>query len=221
MVFPPTHDREAEDRRDRVKTTRLKKGAKVFARILTSGELPNGRVLDPETLRLLQIKLGDEYILFDEEDGRVSLLGTVEVGKVKDPGHLLVRSSTSVGEGGSFMTGTGTSGPITCEWCGTEWNEDADPDDGGGEDVGFVVFNGIQVVRECCGKLFDVLFSELGRRFFEKYLQRLVDDPFANPWETRQIFEAAKKVRDKGADLVGQADDALDGIKFTHKDKPF
>lgn len=209
--------------RENITTTRLTKGAKVFARILTSGELANGRVLDPETLRLLQIKLGDEYILFDEEDGRVSLLGTVEVGKVKDPGQLLVRSSESVGEGGSFMLGTGTSGPITCEWCGSEWNEDADPDNGGGEDIGFVDFNGIQVVRECCGKVFDVLFSELGEKFFERFLDRVV----ANPWnprlkfQTQRILNATRAIRDKAHELKTSTNEALDGIKFTRKERPF
>lgn len=193
------------------KKTTLARGAKVWAKLLTTGPRPNGRVLHRETLELLQKKLGEDWILVEQENGEVSLCGTVEVGKVREAGSLLIRSkgvSLGPSELRVFESFGGTSGPITCEWCGREWNEDADPENGGGEDLSILYFNGSQIVGECCGKLFDNLFAELGRTFFEHYLKRLARGE-GEDFEIRGLFEAVRKIRDRGREVVAKASEAL------------
>lgn len=66
----------------------------------------------------------------------------------------------------------GSDGPETCEICGTEHPEEGD---GGAYIVS--TFLGLRVVEECCGKVLDVIYSESGEEFCQRYLEEFAANP--------------------------------------------
>ncbi len=69
----------------------------------------------------------------------------------------------------------GTTGPVTCEGCGTEHNE---LDISASSRI-IDQLLGVQIVEECCGKAIDMLYNEFGEEFFEKFLAEYAENPLS------------------------------------------
>ncbi len=103
-----------------------------------------------------------------------------------------------------------TEGGPLCEVCGTEWPE--------GTSVILDRFLGLQLVEECCGRLFDVLYQEIGEEFCQAFLEDFAKNPTdaqfsvlkiilkdlpkklrARAQETTEIAEVAEKIADESS----------------------
>lgn len=67
---------------------------------------------------------------------------------------------------------TGTTRAVTCEICGTAFLERAH-----GDDLHLANFLGRQVVLECCGKIIDLAYDEMGESFATEFLDDYANDP--------------------------------------------
>lgn len=67
----------------------------------------------------------------------------------------------------------GTTVGITCEPCGTNHPELNPNDDSRTVDT----FLGLQMVEECCGRAFDVLYGEIGEEFTLAFLEDFTENP--------------------------------------------
>lgn len=98
---------------------------------------------------------------------------------------------------------SGTDGGETCGLCGTEFKE--------GESVTRGRFLGIDFVEDCCGKVFDVLYEEIGEEFAIAFLEDFAKDPGAERFYVLRrtllrVFEIAAK---NLAESHGQVDSLL------------
>jgi len=62
---------------------------------------------------------------------------------------------------------------VVCELCGTQHPE-LDPNDDGRIIDRFL---GLQVVEECCGRVFDILYREIGEEFALQFLRDFAENP--------------------------------------------
>jgi hypothetical protein len=173
---------------------------KAWAKILNSEDRINGAKIGEAMLE--NFAKQDGFIPIVEDDGSLSIAKEVEVGNVTDPGDILTRSSKPVGPGARHwcIDHCGTSGPVTCEWCGTTWNDDPEyEENGGGEDVSLSSFGGFTIVDECCGAVLDRLFLRLGEPFFEAHLRVFCEDPLSeeNHFTRKRIIQAVKDMRER------------------------
>jgi hypothetical protein len=67
----------------------------------------------------------------------------------------------------------GTTMAVTCELCGTEHPQRHVHEDG----YTLCSFLGMQVVEQCCGKVFDILYNEVREKFTLAFLQEFAARP--------------------------------------------
>lgn len=70
-----------------------------------------------------------------------------------------------------------SSHALVCELCGTKYLAIGNT---GKDSEIYFQFLGYRGVLDCCGKLIDILYQQLGKDFFERTLAEFRKDPFAN-----------------------------------------
>ncbi len=94
----------------------------------------------------------------------------------------------------------GVPGPFRCELCGTVHPEFKD-DEG---DYIISRFLGLDVVEECCGRVFDIFYQEIGEEFASVWIQEFAKSPLDPRFGPFRILleDALKKIRSKNVDLA-------------------
>lgn len=91
----------------------------------------------------------------------------------------------------------GTSGGASCQLCGKEWPE--------GEEVLLGRFLGLQIVEECCGKVFDIVYKELGEEIVREYLEDFSKNPLDSDFGmmlNHYLPEAVEEARKKAEEFL-------------------
>lgn len=109
--------------------------------------------------------------------------------------------SKPVGESKRFWNNlhAGSCGGEICGLCGTEWPE--------GEDVIRGRFLGYEIVEDCCGRVFDIVFEELGDEITREYLKDFSENPLDFKFVSLldYISEAIEKARQKAEKFLQES----------------
>lgn len=110
-------------------------------------------------------------------------------------------------------TSTGTSREVVCELCGTVHKEVSD------STVILDRFLGLQVIETCCGRVFDIIYAELGQEIVEKFLEDFAE----NPTDVRfhlildDLPEIMKEARKKAGEIFRKTDGVSENIEKIKK----
>mgnify|MGYP001607024239 FL=1 len=107
----------------------------------------------------------------------------------------------------------GTSGPITCEACGTNHPEN--------QDGSYIIstFLGLQIVEQCCGAIIDKSYQSADEVFATRFLKEFAENPgdprfkmFSSALES-SLSEAEKRLNDKlrEVETAKKAAQSIDG----------
>jgi len=116
-----------------------------------------------------------------------------------------------VGESKRFWNNmhSGTDGGAVCGLCGKEWEE--------GVDLIRGRFLDFEIIEECCGRVFDIIYKQLGEEIVREYLKDFSENP-TNP-RFRMLVnyylpEAIQGARKRAEELLQKSDIEEDIVKI-------
>jgi hypothetical protein len=104
---------------------------------------------------------------------------------------------------------SGTDGGAVCGLCGTEWGE--------GVDLIRGRFLDFEIIEECCGRVFDIIYQQLGEEIVREYLKDFSEnptDPRFYPLLNYYLPEAIQKAREKAEDFLRKSNAQEDLMKI-------
>lgn len=104
--------------------------------------------------------------------------------------------------------GSGTTRALTCEICGTEHAELPENH----EDRIYSRFLGLQVVEECCGRIFDLVYHESAEEFVHHFLEEFADDP-TNPQFSMIMEHILPDILKKAAEKLAKSAASVENLQ--------
>lgn len=109
-------------------------------------------------------------------------------------------------------TSTGTSRKVICELCGTVHKAD------GESTLILDRFLGIRVVEECCGRIFDIVYAELGEEIVLNFFEDFAEDPTNIRFhlildELPEIMEKAREKAEEVSKKTSEISGSIEKIK--------
>src|SRR4030042_5953033 len=109
---------------------------------------------------------------------------------------------------------SGTDGGAVCGLCGTELEE--------GVDLIRGRFLDFDIIEECCGRVFDIIYEQLGEEIVREYLKDFSEnptDPRFHMLLNYYLPEAIKEARERAKELLQKSDIEEDIAKIQETGK--